>query len=1113
MTPAALPTAETLSKKGQPSRDRTQSTQRQRLLSKTIQAIRESVGIKEIFSKTTEGLRHLLDVDRVAIYRFQEDWSGHFVAESYRSGQSSLLEKQKKIPEITRNVSNCSAQMLSLETATTPVSADTHLQQRRGGVFSRRGVVRICDDTHKAGFSECYTDVLDQYEARAYLIGALHSGARLWGLIAAYQSDSPYHWSEEDADFLEQISVHLGLALQQARATAQIEKQTAALKKAAERQKALASTIDKIRQSLDIQSIFDSTTQGLQDLISADRVVIYKFNPDWSGEFVAESRSEGLSSLLEKQKDFPELRENVSSCSIQLLEIEENEASDSPEDSLPIDTAPTGNTPSKESEGASSNAFEDTHLKETAGGAFTQKGAIRICNDIYAADFTDCYIDALEKYEARAYVISALHSGDHLWGLLAAFQSDGPREWEEEEVALLEQVSDQLGVALQQAEAVAQIQQQSSELKAQASALKRAAELQTTLSRTIDKIRQSLDIQEIFDTATQEIRQLLHADRVAVYQLNDNWSGKFVAEAFEGDWISIIEEQDNDPKIVQNVNSCLPKLLNMEGPPDIHLQQNGHEIFAQSQSVRVCADIYSAGFSDCYIKTLERYEAKAYMIASLYRGNHLWGLIAAFQNDSPRHWTTEEKNILNQIGDQLGIALKQSHTLETVSRQTADLKKAAVRQAALSKTIDRIRNSLNIDEIFETTTQEVRQLLDVERVAIYRFNENWTGAFVADSIADGWQPSMPSSTVIEDVFSKTNEAGNYPRNEVFVPITQNEKLWGLLMAYQNSTPRFWEEEEVALLAQVGGQLAIALSQAELLKQTRSQTEQLNQALQDLRRTQAHMVQGEKMAGLGQLMAGIAHEINNPVSFVFSNVQPAEEHVADLLELLNLYREQCPQVEPTIQAKAEEIDIDFISDDLPKLLGSMKMGATRIRDIVQSMKVFSRMDEVDVKEVDIHLGINSTLLILAHRMKDTDSRRAIQVEKDYADLPLVSCHPGQLNQVFMNLLSNAIEAFDEQGADARSPQITIATERSPDGNAVIHITDNGTGIPESVLPNIFDPFFTTKPVGQGTGLGLSISYQIITEIHGGTLECHSGVNGTAFRIELPIEGAADGGESK
>ncbi|MEM8503125.1 MAG: GAF domain-containing protein, partial [Cyanobacteria bacterium P01_D01_bin.1] len=1087
--------------------DRT--AQQQRLLRKTIQAIRQSTDIEAVLKSTAEGLRHLIKADRVAIYRFEADWSGQFVAESYEQGRSALLEKQINFPAITENISNCSAQLMNLETGS-GTATDTHLQNSAGGVFSRRGTIRICNDIYSANFSQCYIDALELYEARAYVISSLHSDNRLWGLLAAYQCDRPREWTEAEAELLEQISIHLGVAIQQNNATRKIKQQTVALKRAAARQKALDSTIDGIRRSLDIKTIFDTTTQGMRDLIQVDRVAIYKFNPDWSGEFVAESFNPSQNSLINKQRIFPEMREKAIDCG-------DANSAKSPENSPEGATDITIEAPTIGTE------FPDTHLQETQGGAFTDRGAIRVCNDIYAAGFSDCYINILEKYEAKAYVIGALHSGDKLWGLLAAFQSTRARQWTPEDSELVEQVSNQLGLALQQAEAIAQIKQQKT-------ALNRAAERQQALTRTIDKIRQSLDIQEIFDTATYEIRQLLRAHRVAIYQLNLDHGGRFVTEAFAGEWVSIMDIQKSNPESIEEFGRYAVQWLQQ------HLESQDADAAKApssaelSETLRTYTDIYQAEFPDSYIRLLERCEVRAYTISALYRGDQLWGVIIACQNDHPRSWTEEEASVLDQVSNQLSIALKQHHTLTQVSQQAANLKKAAVRQAALAKTIDRIRHSLNIDQIFKATTKEVRQLLDVERVAIYRFSENWTGAFVADSIVDGWQPSMPSHPVVETVLSKPNSEGNYPRNEVFVPIIQGEKLWGLLMAYQNSTPRYWDEDEIALLNQVGGQLAIAISQAELLEQTRTQAELLNKALQDLKQTQAQIVQGEKMAGLSQLMAGIAHEINNPVGFIFSNAEPAREEINDLITILNRYRAKYPELAQGSQGQAEENEIDFIAKDLPRLIDSMETGATRIRDIMHQLKVFSRKDEEGIKAVDIHTGIDSTLLVLAHRLRGDGDYLAIQVTKEYGNLPQVSCHPRQINQVVMSLLNNAIEALDEEHtphsfspsedqsgdqledknehqykAKNKVPQIRITTEWLPEaGRIAVNIGNNGPRVPEEHMASIFDPFFTTKPVGKGTGLGLSIGYQIITDLHRGSLVCQSDDEWTCFRIELPIE---------
>jgi signal transduction histidine kinase len=285
-----------------------------------------------------------------------------------------------------------------------------------------------------------------------------------------------------------------------------------------------------------------------------------------------------------------------------------------------------------------------------------------------------------------------------------------------------------------------------------------------------------------------------------------------------------------------------------------------------------------------------------------------------------------------------------------------------------------------------------------------------------------------------------------------------------------------------------------------------------------------------MSSLGQLVAGIAHEINNPVTFISGNISHADQYAHELLELVQLYAQHYPQPVPEIADLVENIDFDFLREDFPKLLNSMHMGASRIREIVLGLRNFSRLDESERKPVDIHQGLDNTLLILQHRLKPEAAN--IQLIKEYGKLPLVECYPGQLNQVFMNLLNNAIDALEkcEQMADWSSSKhswknnqqnprlIKISTEigdnfdyielnpNSPQKNQSIRIriADNGAGIPQETKQRIFDPFFTTKPVGEGTGLGLSISYQIIVEKHGGMLQCISEPGkGTEFIVEIPV----------
>ncbi|MFB2769444.1 ATP-binding protein, partial [Pelatocladus sp. BLCC-F211] len=299
---------------------------------------------------------------------------------------------------------------------------------------------------------------------------------------------------------------------------------------------------------------------------------------------------------------------------------------------------------------------------------------------------------------------------------------------------------------------------------------------------------------------------------------------------------------------------------------------------------------------------------------------------------------------------------------------------------------------------------------------------------------------------------------------------------------------------------------------ELELRVEQRTSELIQTLQDLKTAQAQLVQKEKMSSLGQLVAGIAHEINNPVNFIHGNLTHVQEYTQDLLSFVELQQEYNSDPAPEILTAAEKLDLEFLQSDLPKMLSSMKVGTERIRQIVLSLRNFSRMDEAEYKAVDIHAGIDSTLMILQHRLKATSERPEIEVIKDYATLPLVECYAGQLNQVFMNILVNAIDALEECNAkrsDQEIPddsnQITIRTDIVNTTWIEIAIADNGIGIPSNIQQRIFDPFFTTKPVGKGTGMGMSISYQIVTENHNGKLECHSTPNeGTEFIIQIPLQ---------
>ncbi|MGB3612710.1 MAG: ATP-binding protein, partial [Elainellaceae cyanobacterium] len=355
------------------------------------------------------------------------------------------------------------------------------------------------------------------------------------------------------------------------------------------------------------------------------------------------------------------------------------------------------------------------------------------------------------------------------------------------------------------------------------------------------------------------------------------------------------------------------------------------------------------------------------------------------------------------------------------------------------------------------------------------------------------------------------------RANLIVPIlVQEHSLWGLLIVHQCSEPRQWQESEIELLQSLAGQFGVAIQQAELYAQTersaalaQERAHQLEAALQDLKQTQSQLIQTEKMSSLGKMVAGIAHEINNPVSFIYGNLAYLKRYYSSLTELLALYQQYCPTPPPAIAQQIEAMELDYLLDDLTKVLQSVEVGSMRIHQIVLSLRTFSRLDESDKKDIDIHNGLDSTLLILQPHLRAKSHRVEIQILKDYGALPLVECYPSQLNQVFMNLIDNAIDALAQQIADGdrqwitEPPYIKIST-RVEDNRAVIAISDNGPGIPIEQQPWLFDPFFTTKAAGKGTGLGLSISHQIVTERHGGSLVCTSRLaEGTEFQVAIPL----------
>lgn len=485
---------------------------------------------------------------------------------------------------------------------------------------------------------------------------------------------------------------------------------------------------------------------------------------------------------------------------------------------------------------------------------------------------------------------------------------------------------------------------------------------------------------------------------------------------------------------------------------------------------------------------------------------------------------------------------------ESVLQESASrFQKLAQQEELLNRIANQIRNSLDLETILETAVAQIQELLQVDR-CVFSWYEPEVGWQITKEAKHPKLPSRLGSYAIESstlareyIFPlKPLRADDvtaivHPELQEFFldlgcksvlmfPIKISQGKYGLLKCSHDRQLRSWDDSEVELIQAVVNQLAIAIDQAKIYaksceaeRQTHRKNLELQAALKALQKAQVQLIQAEKMSSLGQMVAGIAHEINNPVNFIFGNLEPAREYIEDLVKIIELYRRSCAPT-PEIQVQLDGFDFDYLLEDLSKLLGSMKVGAERIRDIVKSLRTFSRLDEAEKKKVNLHENIDSTLMILRNRLKERKVavgstefyRPEIQVVCDYGDLPPVHCYIGQLNQVIMNLLSNAIDAVEEchqertvEEIKSHAGVIHIRTKHLPQNWIQIQISDNGTGMNSQTLARIFDPFYTTKPIGKGTGLGLAISYQIIVDRHQGKLYCHSTPGqGTEFIIEIP-----------
>lgn len=632
--------------------------------------------------------------------------------------------------------------------------------------------------------------------------------------------------------------------------------------------------------------------------------------------------------------------------------------------------------------------------------------------------------------------------------------------------------------------------------------LQKQVQLSKFLNEINNQIRSTLELEDILNSACRLLGVMLKCSRVSIL---------------------VRESEDEDSFITKGEYNSgdYPKQLNIKVP----VADNPHlkTLIEQPGVLAVTRFLEFPGIGEKTRELAASLNIKSMLACAIRYQGKVNGIIGLHQCDREREWTEWEAQLLEDVSCQLAIAINQAQLYR-------DIRQQAERESLLRLVIEQIRSTLDLNTILQTAVQGARQLLNTDRVVIYQFKENWLGIVVVEDVISPWQ-SVLGDMGADDCFSgeyahlyqqgrvrvinDVDNSGLDPCHRNFlkklqvkanliVPIAIGEKLWGLLIAHECRSTRKWQPAEIRLLGQLGSQIAIAISQAELYAQVQetaakfqAQATQLQITLEELRSAQMQLIQNEKMSSLGQMVAGIAHEINNANNFIHANLFHAREYAQTLSKALDICAAACPQAAEAIATLNAEVELDYIREDFPKMIESMQQGSERIRNIVLSLRNFSRLDESESKPVDLHEGIESTLAMLKHRLK-----ASIEIRKQYGSLPLVECHARQINQVFFNLLDNAIDAIEENGGVG---EIVISTAQKQPDWVTVSIRDNGIGIPAEIQERIFDPFFTTKPVGQGTGLGLSICYQTIVQGHQGRIRCISSVGkGSEFIVELPVK---------